>query len=221
LLRNVIRMFVPVEQQYYVQFIQPQTLQLHFGAFGDPRNFLSWGHLTFGPTSAVALGNVRHILLVRDPYDWVLAAARFFVSDQLVGFDLLKEGTLSVDAILNMTIFGIPGKSLGLADLFTQTAVGWLGAGAYVVHYERLVHSVASLGSDEAEIFFADLFQACGIERPDDWVDRVRIGSDPKHSWTARENLTGPVEFPSELPKAQERIVDFVAPGLRAILGYV
>jgi hypothetical protein len=220
LLRNVIRMFVPVEQHYYVQFIQPQVLRDHFGAFADPRNFLSWGHLTFTPTSAVALGNLRHILLVRDPYDWVLAAARFFISDQLTTVDLLKEGTLSVDAILNMTIFGIPGQSLPLSDLFTQTAVGWFGAGAHVIRYEDLVHSVTNLESEEADRFFAQLLKACGIERPNDWRQRVRIGSDPKHSWTARENLTGPVELPSELPEIQKRIVDFAAPGLRAFLGY-
>ena len=220
LLRNIVRMFVPVEQQYHVQFIQPQVLRDHFGAFADPRNFLSWGHLTFGPTTAVALGNVRHILLVRDPYDWVLAAARFFISDQLVGFDLLKEGTLSVDAILNMTIFGIPGKSLSLSDLFMQTAVGWFGAGAHVIRYEDLVRSVANLESQEAESFFSELLGACGIERPGDWRERVRVGSDPKHSWTARENLTGPVQLPSELPETQKRIVDLAAPGLRAFLSY-
>jgi hypothetical protein len=47
-------------------------------------------------------------------------------------------------------------------------------------------------------------------------------GSDRKQSGTARENLRGiDVEFPDELPDMQKRLVDFAAPGLRAILGYV
>ena len=47
LLRNIVRMFVPVEQQYDAQFIQHQIIQEHLGAFADHRNFLSWGHLLF------------------------------------------------------------------------------------------------------------------------------------------------------------------------------
>ena len=75
--------------------------------------------------------------------------------------------------------------------------------------------------SDSADRFFTDLFGACGIDRPHDWRERVRIGSDRKQSGTARENLTGvAVEFPAELAEVQKRMVDMVAPGLRAILGY-
>ena len=65
------------------------------------------------------------------------------------------------------------------------------------------------------------LFEACGIERPGDWRERVRIGSDRKQSGTARENLPGvEVELPKQLPDFQKRTVDFAAPGLREMLGY-
>ena len=78
-----------------------------------------------------------------------------------------------------------------------------------------------NLDSDEADRFFADLLEACGIERPDDWRERVRVGADRKQSGTARENLTGiGVELPKELPDLQKRMVDFAATGLREILGY-
>lgn len=221
LLRNIIRMFVPVEQQYAYQFIQHQILHDHLGAFADPRNFLSWGHLMFNDSTAVAVGNVRHILLVRDPYDWVLARARFFISDEFEGFELLKEGSLSIEAILNMMILGIHEKAPPLAALFTYNAVGWLGTGAYLVRYEDMIASIKDLDSEVAEAFFADLFQACGIERPGDWRERIRIGSDRKQSGTARENLTGiGVELPAELPERQKQMVDVAAWGLRAMLGY-
>lgn len=222
LLRNIVRMFVPVEQQYAVQFVQQQIIMDHLGAFSDPRNFLSWGHLMFTDVSAVAVGKTPQIILVRDPYDWVIARARFFLSDEFEGHELLKEGTLTVDTLLNMMILGVHEKVVPLAALFTYNAVGWLGnGGAYLVRYEDLVAAVKNLDSDDADDFFARLFNACGIDRPDDWRERVRIGSDRKQSGTARENLTGvEVEFPAELPELQKRLVDMVAPGLRAILGY-
>ena len=221
LLRNIIRMFVPVERQYNLQFIQHQILQDHLGAFADERNFLSWGHLMFNDMTAVAVGRARHILLVRDPYDWVLARARFFISDEFEGFELLKDGTLSVEAILNMMILGIHDKAPPLAALFTYNAVAWLGMGVHLVRYEDLVAALNNLDGDDAEAFISELLDACGIERPDDWRERVRVGSDRKQSGTARENLTGVgIELPATLPEPQKRMVDFAAAGLREILGY-
>ena len=221
LLRNIVRMFVPVEQHYTTQFIQAQIIERHLAAFSDPRQLLSWGHLMFNDYSAVAVGRVRQIVLVRDPYDWVIARARFFLSDEFGGFEILKEGTLSVDALLNMMIFGVHEKAVPLASVFIYNAVAWLGTGAYLVRYEDLLAAVKDIDSDAAERFFSGLFAASGLERPDDWRERVRIGSDRKQSGTARENLTGvSVEFPSELPEMQKKMVDMVAPGLRDLLGY-
>jgi hypothetical protein len=221
LLRNIVRMFVPVEQQYSVQFVQHQIIMEHLGAFSDERNFLSWGHLMFGDVTAVAVGRTPQILLVRDPYDWTIARARFFLSDEFEGHQLLKEGTLTVDALLNMMILGVHEKVIPLAAMFTYNAVAWLGTGAHLIHYEDLLAAVKDLDGDSADRFFANLFKACGIDRPDDWRERVRIGSDRKQSGTARENLTGVgVNFPSELPDLQKRMIEMVAPGLRELLGY-
>ena len=221
LMRNIIRMFVPLEQHYTTQFIQAQIIERHLAAFSDPRQLLSWGHLMFNDYTAVAVGRVRQIVLVRDPYDWVIARARFFLSDEFGGFDILKEGTLTVDALLNLMIFGVHEKAPPLASMFVYNAIGWLGTGAHLVRYEDLLAAVQGLDSQSAEDFFAEIFEVAGIERPDDWRERVRIGSDRKQSGTARENLTGvSVEFPSELPEMQKKMVDMAAPGLRELLGY-
>ena len=221
LLRNIMRMFVPLEQQYTAQFIQAQILDRHLTAFSDPRNMLSWGHLMFNDFSAVAAGRARQILLVRDPYDWVIARARFFLSDEFGGFEILKEGTLTVDALLNMMIFGVHEKAPPLASIFVYNALAWLGTGVHVVRYEDLVAAVKDLDSESADRFFAALFEAAGIDRPADWRERVRIGSDRKQSGTARENLSGvEVEFPPMLPEMQRKMVDLAAPGLRQLLGY-
>jgi hypothetical protein len=221
LLRNIIRMFVPLEQQYSTQFVQHQILDQHLTAFSDPRNMLSWGHLMFTDRTAVAVGRTRHLVLVRDPYDWVMARARFFLSEEFRGFDLLKEGTLTTEALMNMMIFGVHEKAPPLASMFVYNAVAWLGSGAFLVRYEQLLAASTNVDSPEAEAYFANLLNACGIERPDDWRERVRIGSDRKQSGTARENLTGVErQFPDELPEMQKRMVDMVAPGLRELLGY-
>jgi hypothetical protein len=175
----------------------------------------------FNDLAAVAVGTARQIVLVRDPYDWTIARARFFVSDEFKGFDLLKEGSLSIEAILNMMIFGIAEQAPPLPALFTYNAVAWLGTGAHLLRYEDLVAALKDLDGEHGEKFFADLFELCGIARPDDWRERVRIGADRKQSGTARENLTGVgIEFPATLPDLQKRMVDFAAPGLRALLGY-
>ena len=76
------------------------------------------------------------------------------------------------------------------------------------------------LNGPEAEAYFTQLFDRCGIAMPADWRERVRIGSDRKQSSTARENLSGGQPLPDELPDIQKRMVDYAAPGLRALLGY-
>ncbi|PKP87041.1 MAG: hypothetical protein CVT78_07800 [Alphaproteobacteria bacterium HGW-Alphaproteobacteria-17] len=222
LLRNIVRMFVPVEQQYSAAFIQWPNLQQHRDAFDPARPQLSWGHLFFADASTIETAPARRILLYRDPYDWVIARARFFASEQFSGnMDFFKTGALTVDELLTMMIFGLPGKAPSLNDIYELNAAAWLGARVHVVTYEDLVTHVGDLDNPAAESFFASLLDACGIARPDDWRERVRIGADPAQSGTARTNLTGiALDFPEILGDRHRALVDYQAPGLRALLGY-
>ena len=223
LLRNIIRMFVPVSQQYQRQFIQHAILAEHSHVFRSSLPMLSWGHLAFADDSAVALTNVRHLLLVRDPHSWVIARARFFVSEEFQGnLELLKAGKLTADELMNLMIFGVYQKAPSLAEIYNHNAVGWLGTGVTVIRYEDIMNHLNNLDSTEAETFFASTLGHCGISLPNDWRQRVRKGSDPAQSGTARENLSttaGP-EFPRELPDMQKQLVEYAVPGLRAVLGY-
>ena len=207
--------------QYNVDFIQYPTLKNHHKVFlGDPR--LSWGHLLFGDMPAVLLKDVRHILLVRDPYDWVLARTRFFLSDNFqANLDHIKGGRTSIDDFMNMMIFGVHNLFPTMNDIYLNNAVAWLGTSAKLVRYEEIVQHLKNLDSPEAEFFFKDLLGFGDIALPADWKDRVRVGSDRKQSGTARENLSlKGVEIPKDLPDMQKRLVDHTNPGLRAILGY-
>lgn len=224
LLRNILRMFVPVGQQYHNAFIQYAILRQHQAAFSTATPKLSWGHLLFSDDSAILLRHVHHIVQVRDPYDWVLARARFFLSDNFQGaLEHLKGGNASVDEVLNMMIFGIHNKAPTLNDIFTHNAVSWLGTKAVLLRFEDLLHHVKNVDAPEAGTFFARLLQDCGIkEIPDDWRERVRVGSDREQSGTARENLAGSgmLDVPDELPDVQKKLVDYAVPGLRDVLGY-
>jgi len=223
LLRNIVRMFTPVEQQYHAQFIQYPNLHEHLEAFDPRKNYLSWGHLLFSDASVFELQGVRKAVLFRDPYSWVLARARFFLSDEFDGnLDKVKSGKIRIEELLNLMILGIYQKAPSLYDLYMHNAVAWLGAVDCVVRYEELGANLKRLDELEAEVYFRKLFAGLGYpELPADWRERVRIGADPKQSGTARENLTGlTAPIPDVLPETQRRLVDFAAPGLRKILGY-
>jgi len=222
LIRNIFRMFVPIEQQYHDMFIQIPVLHQHLKAFDIRTPKLSWGHLLFSDESAYAANGVKQIVVVRDPYKWVLARARFFLSDSFEG-DLghLKGPEFTVDQILNMMIFGIYQKAPTMHEIFTHNAVSWMGTGIKLVKFEDLINHLQSLNSEESATYFKGLFSFAGIDLPDDWRKRVVLGADRKQSGTARENLYGDkVQLPDELPNQQKQLVDFAAPGLRSLLGY-
>lgn len=223
LLRNIMRMFVPEQDHYKVQFIQWGNLMEHKHAFAAEKKMLSWGHLLFSDASAIEAAPARKLVLVRDPYTWVLARARFFLSDEFGDNSVLvKNGELTVDTLINLMIFGIRGKAMPMRELFDFNAVAWMGADCTILKYEDLVAAVKTLDSDEAETYFMKLFQAAGLPKiPDDWRERVRIGSDRKQSGTARENLSeGSIKIPDEMSDQQKALVDYAAPGLRSLLGY-
>ena len=223
LLKNVMRMFVPLEQHYGKHFIQWGNMQGHLGAFAKDKPQLSWGHLLFSDASAVETAHVRKIILVRDPYTWVLARARFFVSEQFGdNAEVVKNAGLSADHLINLMIFGIHQKALPMREMFNLTAVAWRAHDAHWVRFEDLLHAVRNLDTPEAEAFFVNLMELAGLsELPDDWRERVRIGSDPKQSGTARENLKNiQVEIPDALSDQHKELINYTAPGLRELLGY-
>lgn len=223
LLRNIVRMFVPVEHQYQSDFIQYATLQKHLAAFDGPPAKLSWGHLFFSDISAITTSQSRKILLVRDPYSWVLSKARFMLSNEFRGeLDILKRAPITPEDLINMVIFGIHRTNPSLAETYTHNAVAWLGTGVYLVRYEDLVNALKDIDGTSGEAYFCALFDACGIDLPPDWKMRVAIGADPSRSGTSGENLTGIArDLPRELGPLHRQLVDYAAPGLRALLGYI
>jgi hypothetical protein len=223
LLRNILRMFVPIEQQYREQFIQWANIRQHLDAFDPARNFMSFGHLFFTDGPAIELAHVRKILLYRDPYDWVLSRARFYLSEEFQGeLEHLKDGRIGVDDLLTLMIFGIRTVVPSLSNMYELNVVAWLASDAVPLRYEDLLRHVQSIDTPEAETYFSALFDACGIAPvPANWRERVTVGADRRQSGTSRENLTGiRVRLPEVLPEKHRRLIEYAAPGLRSILGY-
>jgi len=221
LLKNIIRMFVPVDQQYNVDFIQYPTLKQHHQVFSSNPPKLSWGHLLFADSSSILLKNVRHILLVRDPYDWVLARTRFFLSDNFqAGLEHLKDGKTDIKDFMNMMIFGVHNRFPTMNEIYLNNAVAWMGTNTKIVHYEDIIRHIKNLEDQKSKIFFNDLLSFADIALPEDWIERVRVGSDRKQSGTARENLNLNQTIPNTLPETQRKLVDYACPGLRELLGY-
>ena len=92
-------------------------------------------------------------------------------------------------------------------DMAVLILLGPPGAGkgtqARMLKMEELLSAVRNLDSPEAEDYFAESLGFLGIgSLPDDWRERVRVGSDRRQSGTARENLAGPAnDVPAELPE--------------------
>ena len=55
LIRNIMRMFVPVEQQYHDTFLQIPNLRGHMRALSPEAPKISWGHMLFSDDSAMAI----------------------------------------------------------------------------------------------------------------------------------------------------------------------
>jgi hypothetical protein len=223
LLRNILRMFVPIDQQYREQFIQWPNIRQHLDAFDPGRNCMSFGHLFFTDGPAIELAHVRKILLYRDPHDWVLSRARFYLSEEFQGeLEHLKDGRISVDDLLTLMIFGIRNIVPSLSNMYELNVVGWLASDVFPIRYEQLRDHLKDIETPEAEAYFRALFDACGISPvPENWRERVTVGADRRQSGTARENLTGiRVKLPDLLPEKHQRLIEYAAPGLRSILGY-
>jgi len=224
LLRNILRMFIMPEQVYSTQFVQWPTLQQHVGAFDKNRQLLISAHLLYADNSAMLANRAHKLMLVRDPYSWVLAQARFFVSDVFSSnFDQIKSGALTIDDLIGLMIFGIYQKSPPMKQQYDLYATAWLATDAFVVRYEDLIEHIGAIERPEAQAYFKGLLAACGIEMPNDWKARIQIGSDKKQSPTARDNINdgaAKFDFPNVLSEKHKALVEYAAPGLRELLGY-
>ena len=232
LLRNVLCMFIPASQQRYHH--EDSLTNGGKGTLTTP--IFIWGHIPITPTAANALQVARKILLVRDPYDWVLAMARYVTTNLIslarntneyhINDDIYERKGITLGELFNILIIGmdIRNRHPSIRTAYIPVAVGWKNLGVHLVKYEELCKHINDLrnavDTEDTKQYFREILGAFNIEMPDDWKERVLVGSDTNLSVTARENVGVNYDIPDVLPDEFKKLVDFTVPNLREYLGY-
>lgn len=232
LIRNILCMFMPMEQQDYSH---TDLAPIRENRVITAPTF-RWGHIAITPNAANVLQNAKKILLVRDPYDWVLSMARFTTTYLLTGRernhqhhphdDIYRNKGVTVEELFSIIITGtdVRNQHPSLRSAYVPIAVGWKDLDVYMVKYEDACAHVKALrestDTNETKEYFRKLVGAFNIDLPVDWKKRVLTGADKRLSMTARENLGQHYDIPNALPDRFKKLVDFTVPGLREYLGY-
>lgn len=225
LLRNIVLMFTGVDE-----FYEPMLSTTNMDPLLTcPEVKFFYGHVNCTPDSRAILSKFKHLVLVRDPYDYVAAYARFFYSEQLsTESELGKYIQLYKLTFDDVVPFVINGWNLrgedhpNIRDQFILNALLWLNDRVMLVKYEDIVANLRDLQSPQADQFFTDILSFLCIPKPEDWRTRVIAGSDRAISSTSSEKIesNSPGLERKGLNNFEKNIVNIVAPNLRSILGY-
>lgn len=226
LVKNILMAFLPEYQlrnfyKYAIAY-NPNNGPLR-PFFPEGENTAFWGHLPCCLETEDSVRDCKHIILVRDPYTFVLAKERFLFAEETQN-EVVNKAVQKSSNVLKQIIAGGLGPVPPLRVIYDQYVM-WLGSGAKFVKYEDVVSSVANIDSPEAETFFSDFFKFIGIENlPEDWRERVSLMSNPSLSPTYRDNLTyksfSGFPYKKELDQEYKDLIDYTCPNLRTILGY-
>lgn len=226
LVRNIARMFISNDQTYR-PFVVDHDFAEHADGFGNADKKFFCGHLNFHPYTALGINGMRHLVLVRDPYDYVLSMARFLYSEHYSSplGDFVKAAGLDFDIALAFVINGVfePDMYLPSVDqIYRENALKWRGLST-VVRYEDVIAAVSTLEHPDSTNYMLTLLGQFGIATPPvDWMDRIRTGADSAVSATvsASASVSARLETYRHLPERFQHHLESIAPGLRATLGY-
>ena len=168
LLRNIVLMFVPWEQ-HYPSFVTAAT-PTHLKALGSEQHNFFTGHMNHTPITSYLLKPFRHILIIRDPYAYVLSYARFFYTKQIYETTKLgkfvQDRNLPFDEVVPYIIRGwsFEGESHpSVNNIYIHNAISWFGPKCKVVKYEELRENVRNINSAESEGYFGEILEFLGI----------------------------------------------------------
>lgn len=231
LLKNIYMMFVDEESiaGFFSSALMPHDISEKARSLKDVRVFkdsekfsMMWSHLPCSPHVEEIFQNVKKILLVRDPYDWVLARRRWLCSKEVANN---KSESLNFNGdIIKQLIYGT--ETVRPLRSFYEDIIAWLNPSVELLRYEDLIQHINNIDTEEAKNFFSNLLSWAGItELPDDWKQRIKLSSDKKYSPTHRSNLnicsfTVAMTENETLHDSYKKLIDFSNPNLRKILGY-
>jgi hypothetical protein len=219
-------MFAPVTQVHRT-FVGDWNITDQSEHLRQGRSKLFTGHVNFDRATLLFARQCRHVLIVRDPYDYVLAQARYLCSDSMAAehSTFVKTNRLRFEEIFSLIVFGSPIAPYwpSVQEIFMRNAVAWLALGVPVFCYEDVVFHLPRIGNRESDIYFAQLLSVIGFTSlPEDWRERVRHGANPliSASWRYNLKMSSGASIPDHLSEGQRQLVDVAYPGLRACLGY-
>jgi hypothetical protein len=189
------------------------------------KQMLFTGHVKREPRVSSLLKAHKVVLLVRDPYDYVLANARYFYSAEMADRHplpafLQEKGVPFNDTVTYLIAGGTyeRGAVDSVQETFLRYALMWLDRADLIVRYEDIIKYIEEISTPGAMNFFSTVLSPLGLDLPYDWRARVLAGSVRDLSTT--DSSDSPYRNIRHLTTAQRALFRAVAPELRAVLGY-
>lgn len=230
LFRNVLAMFVdPYAIHWPFQFAE--DAERAWPPQNAPVPCFFTGHVERTVRAAAALRGLPMVVVVRDPVAYVLSHATFLYSEETRrggNWDAVftQEHRLPFADAVSLVIAGYRRPDgtefVNVREAFIRYALAWAASGALLVRYEDMIEAVHDPDSPSSRAWLFRMLGHLGLTPPDDWRQRLVVGSSRQFSATVRENqrhMQG-ITPQTLLTPAQDALLDTVAPGLRESLGY-
>ncbi|MDG5497432.1 hypothetical protein [Niveispirillum sp. BGYR6] len=153
------------------------------------------GHLPFDLKIAKEIRNVKHLLLIRDPAQLIIAAAKAAFDPRIDRPDYrLIRSNFSLREYVVMLARGyqIDGVSVAPFDQFLKDFMGdWLCHDVAVVDFEAVIAMAKNPSSAKSQSSMEKIAGVFGFDLPTDWADRIRSASNPGLSATFLPPLVG------------------------------
>lgn len=218
LVRNMILHFVGKEQTCPVA-VTGETFEEISGYLNQKKYSFYYGHLFKDNQTYLQLRNTKLVLLMRDPVSYLPSLARWAFHPSKPWGDIseiIQNTNMPFHEVVSYSITGVGMRFRipSVKEMFLKNLIEWMDSATILLKYEDIIRHLKKIDSQEAEIYFFNIFHKLGISIPDDWKNRILAGANPENS---------PTFFRGNKEKLTEnhlKIIESVAPGLRNLLGY-
>ncbi len=153
------------------------------------------GHLPFDLKFAIELRNVKHMLLIRDPAQLIIATARAAFDPRIDRPDyrfIRSNFSLREYVVMLARGYQIDGASVASFDQFLKDFMGdWLCQDVLVVDFDSVLAIAKNPSSDASRYSMERFAEVFGFDLPGDWIERTQAASNRSLSATFLPPLVG------------------------------